>query len=78
MEILRIMTVALLIVVLSTSNWAMRTPLSPVKKILVPLGTKPNSYEYEALIYREEILRFEENRIFFLIQPYIQTRMRMG
>ena len=78
MKILRIMTVALLVVVSSTFNWAMRTPLSPVEKILVPLGTKPNSYEYEALIYRQEMLRFEENRIFFLIQPYIQTRMRMG
>lgn len=78
MKILQFIIMALIIGVVSSPSWSMRTPPSPVKKTLDPLGTKLNSYEYEALMYRQEILRFEENRIFFLIQPYIQTRMRMG
>lgn len=78
MKILQFIIMVLVIGFFSSTSWSMRTPLSPVKKTLDPLGTKLNSYEYEAFMYRQEMLRFEENRIFFLIQPYIQTRMRMG
>lgn len=65
-------------VIVSSSAWTMRTPLSPVQNLSEPLGAKQNNYDLEALLYREEILRYEENRIFFLIEPYIETRMRMG
>lgn len=67
-----------LLMVLVSNSFAMRTPLSPVNMKISPLHTETVKHDLEALIYREEIMRYEQNRIFFLIKPYIETRMRMG
>tara|TARA_Y100000589_G_C27156661_1_gene631088 strand:+ start:442 stop:612 length:171 start_codon:yes stop_codon:yes gene_type:complete len=56
----------------------MRTPLSSVDIEINPLKTKVIEHDLEALLYRQEIMRYEQNRIFFLIKPYMETRLRMG
>ena len=61
-----------------SSAFAMRTPLSFVDIETSPMRTKIIEHDLEALLYRQEIMRYEQNRIFFLIEPYIETRLRMG
>ena len=67
-----------LMIIFVTNSFTMRTPLSPVNLEISPLQTETVKHDLEALIYREEIMRYEQNRIFFLIKPYIETRLRMG
>ena len=61
-----------------SSAFSMWTPLSSFEVKINPLKVENLKHDLEALIYREEIMRYEQNRIFFLIKPYIQTRLRMG
>ena len=70
--------ILILSIVFVSNSLAMRTPLSSVDIKISPLKTETLKYDLEALIYREEIMRYEQNRIFFLIKPYIETRLRMG
>ena len=68
----------IMVTVFVSISFAMRTPLSSFDSTINPLKTEAIKYELEAVIYREEIMRYEQNRIFFLIKPYIETRLRMG
>lgn len=61
-----------------STTFSMWTPLSSFEVKINPLKVESSKHDLEALIYREEIMRYEQNRIFFLIKPYIQTRLRMG
>ena len=61
-----------------STTFSMWTHLSSFEVKINPLKVESSKHDLEALIYREEIMRYEQNRIFFLIKPYIQTRLRMG
>ena len=78
MNLFKNLITLILWVVFVFSSFAMRTPLSSVDTSISPLKAKVLEHDLEALIYREEIMRYEQNRIFFLIEPYIETRLRMG
>ena len=63
---------------LVSNSEAMRTPLSPIEKPKRHLKSKAKTDAQEAKAYFERIQKFEKNRIFFLIQPWIENRQKMG
>ena len=78
MKLLKSSTSFIFFTIFICGTFAMRTPLSSVDIEINPLKTKVIEHDLEALLYRQEIMRYEQNRIFFLIKPYMETRLRMG
>jgi len=78
MKLLKSSTSFIFFTIFICGAFAMRTPLSSVDIEINPLKTKVLEHDLEALLYRQEIMRYEQNRIFFLIKPYMETRLRMG
>ncbi len=58
---------------------SMRTPLSQLPAKLKRLKSRTSEQGVlEVSNHLDSVHRFEKNRIFFLIDPWIQTRMTMG
>jgi hypothetical protein len=58
---------------------SMRTPLSQLPTKLIRLKSRAAGQPVlEASNYLNAVHQFEKNRIFFLIDPWIEARMTMG
>lgn len=75
---LRLLTIFLLISTLSSVH-AMRTPLSKLPMSQKGLKSPAKDIQtLEAMKEKEQLQKFEKNRIFFLIDQWMELRQKMG
>ncbi len=75
----RILGILFLVIFVNSSVFSMRTPLSNLPVSLKQLKSPSKSAKtLEAMKEKDQLQKFEKNRIFFLIDQWMELHQKMG